>query len=130
MARTFTFRQSEKMRPLIQELVDQHLDVMIEKGSPADLFGDFALPVPSLVVSLLLGVPPEDLELFQHHTAMTMDPRATDDERTQAFGSMFVYVLDLVDRKQRQPGDDLVSRLATDYLPSASLAARPPRSAA
>ncbi|MGA7051336.1 MAG: cytochrome P450, partial [Mycobacterium sp.] len=34
MARTFTFRQSEKMRPLIQELVDQHLDAMIEKGSP------------------------------------------------------------------------------------------------
>lgn len=116
MARTFTFRRSEMMRPLIQKLVDEHLDVMIEKGSPADLFGDFALPVPSLVISLLLGVPPEDLELFQHHTAMTMDPRATDDEKTQAFGSMFVYVLDLVDRKQRQPGDDLVSRLATDYV--------------
>ena len=85
------------------------------------MFGDFALPVPSLVISLLLGVPPEDLELFQHHTAMSMDPRATDEVKTQAFGSMYVYILDLVDRKQHQPGDDLISRLVTDYVATGQL---------
>ena len=121
MARTFTFRRSEMTRPHIQKLVDRHLDRMIDKGSPADLFGDFALPVPSLVISLLLGVPPEDLELFQHHTAMTMDPRATATRKPRAFGSMFVYILDLVDRKQHQPGDDLISRLATDYIATGEL---------
>ncbi|MGO4443451.1 cytochrome P450 [Mycobacterium sp. 2YAF39] len=121
MARNFTFRRSEAMRPKIQKLVDRHLDRMIDKGSPADLFGNFALPVPSLVISLLLGVPPEDLELFQHHTAMTMDSQATADEQTQAFVSMFIYILDLVDRKLHQPGDDLISRLATDYIATGEL---------
>ena len=68
MTRDFTFRRCESMRPQIQELVDQHLDDMIRTGPPADLVRDFALPVPSLVIALLLGVPPEDLGFFQHHS--------------------------------------------------------------
>lgn len=54
----FTFRRCEAMRPRIQELVDHHLDVMIRNGPPADLVRDFALPVPSLVIALLLGCRP------------------------------------------------------------------------
>ncbi len=51
MTRDFTFRRAEAMRPQIQELVDGFLDDMIEAGPPADLVRDFALPVPSLVIS-------------------------------------------------------------------------------
>ncbi len=66
MTRDFTFRRAQEMRPQIQELVDGFLDTMIDNGPPADLVRDFALPVPSLVISLLLGVPYEDHEFFQH----------------------------------------------------------------
>ena len=59
MARDFTWRRAEAMRPQIQELVDRFLDTMTESEPPADLVRDFALPVPSLVISLLLGVPYE-----------------------------------------------------------------------
>jgi len=69
------------MRPQIQELVDRCLDAMIDKGPPADLVRDFALPVPSLAIALLLGVPP------------------------QAFGAIYVYIQQLVERKQHEPGD-------------------------
>ena len=65
MTRDFTFRRAEAMRPQIQDLVDGFLDDMIASGPPADLVRDFALPVPSLVISLLLGVPYEDHEFFQ-----------------------------------------------------------------
>ena len=47
--------------------------MMIDSGPPADIVRDFALPVPSLVIALLLGVPPEDLELFQHNTSVGLD---------------------------------------------------------
>src|SRR6201988_3846408 len=60
MTRDFTFRPAEAMRPQIQELVDGFIDEMIESGPPADLVRDYALPVPSLVISLLLGVPYQD----------------------------------------------------------------------
>lgn len=116
MTSTFTFRRCETMRPQVQELVDQHLDVMIDDGPPADIVRDFALPVPSLVIALLLGVPSEDLGFFQHNTTVGLDTRSTDEQRAQAFGAMYDYIQELVNRKERDPGDDLISRLVNDYV--------------
>ncbi len=112
----FTFRRSEAMRPHIQEMVDHYLGEMIGNGPPADLVHDFALPVPSLVIALLLGVPPEDLGLFQRHTTVGLDQKSSDEEKAQALGAMFVYIQELVERKEREPGDDLISRLVTEYV--------------
>jgi len=116
MTNQFTFRRCETMRPEIQELVDHYLDKMIAAGPPAELVRDFGLPVPSLVIALLLGVPPEDLELFQHNTGVGLDVNSTEEQRFQGFGEMYLYIQDLVARKEREPGDDLISRLLTDYV--------------
>lgn len=116
MTRDFTFRRGEAMRPQIQELVDRFLDTMIENGPPADLVRDFALPIPSLVISLLLGVPYSDAEFFQHHSTVGTDSRSTEEEKAAAIGAMFGYMFQLVERKQREPGDDLITRLLTDYV--------------
>ena len=87
------------MRPQIQELVDGFIDEMVAKGPPADLVRDFALPVPSLVISLLLGVPYEDHELFQKNSTTGLDSRSTDEERLVAIGAMLTYMFDLVAKK-------------------------------
>jgi cytochrome P450 len=121
MTGVFTFRRAEAMRPQIQELVDHHLDEMIAAGPPADLVHDFALPVPSLVIALLLGVPPEDLELFQRNTTVGMSTGASEEQKAQAFGAMYTYILELVHRRQRDPSDDLISRLATEYVATGQL---------
>ncbi len=117
----FTFRRCESMRPQIQEIVDQYLDEMIGKGPPADMVHDFALPVPSLVIALLLGVPSEDLGLFQHHTRVGLETSTTDEQRAESFGAMYAYIQELVDRKEREPGDDLISRLVTGYVATGQL---------
>jgi cytochrome P450 len=117
----FTFRRCESMRPQIQETVDHYLGQMVDNGAPADLVREFALPVPSLVIALLLGVPPEDLGLFQRHTTVGLDQRSTDEERGQAFGAMYAYIEELVKRKEREPGDDLISRLVTEYVATGQL---------
>jgi cytochrome P450 len=121
MTRDFTFRRAEAMRPQIQELVDRFLDSMIEKGPPADLVRDFALPIPSLVISLLLGVPYRDAEFFQHHSTVGLDSRSSEDEKAAAIGAMFMYMVELVERKEREPGDDLITRLLTDYVATGEL---------
>lgn len=112
----FTFRRTEAMRPQIQELVDHYLNQMISKGPPADLVREFGLPVPSLVIALLLGVPPEDLELFHHQTTVGLDTRTSDEEKAQAFGAMYAYIEELVKRKGHEPGDDLISHLVVDHV--------------
>ncbi len=121
MTSNFTFRRCESMRPQIQEMVDHYLGQMIDNGAPADLVREFALPVPSLVIALLLGVPPEDLGLFQQHTTKGLDQRSTDEEKGQAFGAMYAYIEELVERKEREPGDDLISRLVTEYVATGQL---------
>jgi cytochrome P450 len=121
MARDFTWRRAEAMRPQIQELVDRFLDAMIEGGPPADLVRDFALPVPSLVISQLLGVPYSDHEFFQQHSTVGLDARSSEDQKAAAITALFGYMFELVERKEREPGDDLISRLITDYVVSGEL---------
>ena len=119
--RDFTFRRTESMRPQIQQIVDRYLDEMIDSGPPADLVRAFALPVPSLVIALLLGVPSTDLEHFHRHTTIGLDTNSSDEERSQAFGAMFTYIRELVDRKEHEPSDDLISRLVTDHVMTGQL---------
>lgn len=121
MTRDFTFRKAEAMRPQIQELVDGFIHDMVASGPPADLVRDFALPVPSLVISLLLGVPYEDHEFFQQNSTRGLDSRSTNEEKGAAIGEIFGYVFELVGRKERDPGDDMISRLVTDYVSTGAL---------
>ena len=121
MTRDFTFKRAEIMRPQIQELVDGFLDDMVAGGPPVDLVRAFALPVPSLVISLLLGVPYEDHEFFQRHSTTGLDATATAEEKAESSHAMFAYMSDLVARKEREPGDDLMSRLVTDHVATGEL---------
>jgi cytochrome P450 len=79
------------------------------------------LPVPSLVISLLLGVPYEDHEFFQRQSTAGLDSRSTNEEKAVAIGEIFGYVFELVGRKEREPGDDLISRLITDHVATGAL---------
>lgn len=121
VAGDFTFKRTETMRPQIQDVVDRYLGEMAGNGSPADLVRNFALPVPSLVIALLLGVPSEDLGLFQQHTTAGLDIRSTEEQRAQGFAAMYAYIQELVNRKEHDPGDDLMSRLVADYVVTGQL---------
>ncbi|MFD7120236.1 hypothetical protein ACFWAA_24810 [Streptomyces sp. NPDC059922] len=68
LTKDFTVKNVQAMRPQIEEMVDDIPDKMISKGQPADLVTDYAPPIPSLVISLLLGVPHTDHEIFQEHS--------------------------------------------------------------
>ncbi|MEV0049010.1 hypothetical protein AB0H34_00755 [Saccharopolyspora shandongensis] len=69
----FTVRRMRRLQPRIVEIVDDHLDAMEKAGPPADLVADFALPIPSLVICELLGVPYADRTEFQERTSRQVD---------------------------------------------------------
>ncbi|MFI0821940.1 cytochrome P450 [Streptomyces sp. NPDC021098] len=106
----FTVKQMERLRPLIQEQVDHFLEQMIGQGQPADLVSAYAFPIPSIVISLLLGVPYEDHAFFQEHSATIVTADATEEERRTASAALAGYLYELVARKEREPADDLISR--------------------
>ncbi|MEU2874520.1 cytochrome P450 [Streptomyces olivoreticuli] len=108
----FTVRRVREMRPAIERTVEARLDAMLAAGDSADLVADFALPIPSLVISSLLGVPPTDREFFESRTRTLVALRAsTDQQRQAASKDLLRYIGRLVEIKGKWPGDDLVSRL-------------------
>ncbi|WP_066366461.1 cytochrome P450 [Herbidospora mongoliensis] len=111
----FTMRRIRRLEPRVTEIVHDHLDAMEAKGSPADLVTDFAMPVPSLVICELLGVPYEDRVAFQERTAMIMDFARTPEERLDAQREARAYMADLVARHRAAPGDDLLGMLIRDH---------------
>ncbi|MFI7136013.1 cytochrome P450 [Nonomuraea sp. NPDC050153] len=106
----FTVKQMERLRPLIQEQVDHFLEQMISAGQPADLVSAYAFPVPSMVISLMLGVPYEDHAFFQDHSNTMVTADVTGQEQQAAVTALAGYMYELVARKEREPGDDLISR--------------------
>ncbi|GGV05091.1 cytochrome P450 [Actinomadura cremea] len=108
----FTVRRVDRMRPGITETVDALLDAMIEQGPPAELVSEFALPLPSLVICRLLGVPYADHDFFQDRSAESLRLDITQDEAGAAFGELAAYLDGLVADKEREPTDDMLGRVA------------------
>jgi cytochrome P450 monooxygenase len=120
----FSVRRAAAWRPTVQEVVDGCLDELLASGPDADLMNDYALAVPSLVISTILGVPRSDRGFFESRTrTLVGGVHVTDTERADASAQLLRYVTRLVAIKQRRPGDDLISRiLAKDVLTAEELA--------
>jgi cytochrome P450 len=112
LSRPFTFKRVEALRPAIQQITDDHIDAMLAGPRPADIVTALALPVPSLVISELLGVPYEDHEFFQHHATVGLDRYATAEQTAQHTTGLAKYLVKLVDAKIENPAEDAVSDLA------------------
>ncbi|KAA2264359.1 cytochrome P450 [Solihabitans fulvus] len=121
LTRDFMIKRVNALRPKIQEIVDGFLDEMLAKPAPADLVAEFALPVPSLVIALLLGVPYEDHGFFQSRSNVLLNLESTAEDVQGARAALDAYLGDLVDRRLREPGDDLISRLAVERLATGEL---------
>jgi cytochrome P450 len=104
----------KSLEPRIAEIVTDHLDAMEAAGPPVDLVKAFALPVPALVISELLGVPEDDRGHFQEQTAACVDLGNSQEQAMAAFGQLARYFGELVQRKRNAPEDDLVSGLTKD----------------
>lgn len=107
----FTVRRIRAMQPAIQKIVDTHLDAMLAGPRPVDLVAALALPVPSLVICELLGVPYDDHDFFQENSKRVLDMSLSLDERRVASRAMAEYMAELVTRAEADPGDDLIGRL-------------------
>ncbi|WP_225440245.1 cytochrome P450 [Amycolatopsis eburnea] len=103
----FTIRRIRALAPRVEQIVADHIDVMEQKGPPADLVTDFALPVPSLVICELLGVPWSDRDEFQRRSAEQMDVSRPEHERVAVLHELHQYLSGLIVRARRSPGDEL-----------------------
>jgi cytochrome P450 len=104
------------MRPRIQELVDGLVDDLLAGPNPVDLVEALALPVPSLVICDLLGVPYAERDLFHRLSGTMISRRSTPQQAVEALEGMLDFMGHLIDQKDADPGDDLLSKLVEEQL--------------
>lgn len=117
----FSVPRLKKMQPGIQSAVDGLIDDLLAGGSPADLVPAFCLPVPSLVICQLLGVPYEEHDFFQSRTQKFVQLDVDPAEGMRAIGEIRQYLDELVTAAERQPGDNLIGRLVTERIATGEL---------
>ncbi|MGV9535195.1 cytochrome P450 [Streptosporangium sandarakinum] len=108
----FTVKRVKTMRPAVQRIVDGLIDDLLAGPKPVDLVESFALPVPSLVICELLGVPYADHGFFQDNSRIIVKRDVSFEERAAAGGRLRQYLDGLVGDKLVHPGDDLLSQVA------------------
>ena len=111
----FTIRRMKRLEPRIVEIVEAQLDAMKKAGPPADLVASFALPIPSLVICELLGVPYDDRDDFQRRSARQLDLSIPMAERLKLVRRGREYMSTLVERARQQPGEDILGMLVREH---------------
>lgn len=108
----FTVKRMKMLEEHINDIAERQLDEMARLTPPVDLMKEFALPVPSLVICELLGVPYEDRKTFQANSAKFLEKDITLDEKIAAYTGLTTYLSELVTRKRAAPDEDILSDLA------------------
>ncbi|MFJ9417756.1 cytochrome P450 [Streptomyces sp. NPDC101227] len=107
----FTVRRMRQLTSLVEQFVAERLDAMARAESPVDLVQEFALPVPSLVICELLGVPYADREEFQRNSARMISLTAGPEANQEAREAMRSHIHRLVRAKRAEPTDDILGEL-------------------
>jgi cytochrome P450 len=106
-----TMKRMQALRPRIQEIVDEHIDAMLERGGPVDLVQALAVPVPSLIFCELMGVPKPEIASFRSFAETTVKSDVSPEEFGAAMQQMEAYLDKLVAEKEQHPTDDLLGRV-------------------
>ena len=117
VAKAFSNRAVEDMRPRIQEIVDREID-RIEPQGRMDLIADFAFRLPVTVISEMLGIPQEDQGMVFKGGgpgARLLDPvplsRAELDAANAGHLAAAKYFEALFELRRRKPANDLMTLL-------------------
>ncbi|WBB99618.1 cytochrome P450 [Solwaraspora sp. WMMA2080] len=112
VAKAFTGRRVEQLRPQTRQFADELLTGMIGDGPPADLVERFATPLPVRVICELLGVPYADREHFHTWSEAVVSTTSLSPEQVTGYlENLHGYIAGLVEQRRRHPTDDLLGAM-------------------
>ncbi len=123
VGKAFTPRLIEQMRPRIQEITDQLLNKVQSRGR-MDLIRDYALPLPTIIISEMLGVPAADRHWFHHWSNAVMSAAYSTWGLVKSVPNTMLflrYIRGFIEKRRAEPHEDLVSALIAAEEAGASL---------
>jgi len=116
VAKAFTPRRLEALRPRIQDLAGELIATFQPRGR-ADLVTEFAVPLSFTVVAELLGVPTIGMQEFARWVNIYLGIDEGDAQRTpEAVAWLGDYMARLIERKQSEPVADAEQGSLLDQL--------------
>ena len=119
--REFSVRRMQALIPNMQVLADGLIDELLAQRPPADLVASLAVKYPSLVMAELFGSPYADhvfiigCAVARH--GLTQSPKEAETKARE----LADYVRRLIDAKEENPGDDMLSRVIADHVKPGNL---------
>ncbi|MGE0232143.1 MAG: cytochrome P450 [Flavobacteriaceae bacterium] len=121
LARDFTVGRLQEMRPAIEAKTHKLIDDMLAHGGPLDFVPHFALALPVEVMCELLGVPVDDREYFAGLSNEATGNAESSEKSAEAGRKLNEYIDGLLDVKDKEPENDLLSRLVVNQLRTGAL---------
>jgi cytochrome P450 len=118
VTKAFTPRMIDTLKPVIAQVVNQLLDPVAEAGG-GNVLEAVGFPLPVTIIGEMLGVPIADRPQFRsmvRDLVAIFEMQPTDEQMVSADAAQLgirAYFLELIAEKRRQPGEDLLSTLAT-----------------
>ena len=109
----FNPRLVERLRARVESLSAELLDAIGKRGA-TDLIADYAAPIPTTIIAELLGIPTADRHRFRRWTERIVVADTSNRAMLAALPSIFAfvrYLRRLIEKKQAEPGDDVISAL-------------------
>jgi hypothetical protein len=116
ISRDFAVMRLQEMRPSIEANIDSLIEGMLAKGAPADIVTDLAFPVPTQVICELLGVPYAHRDWFAERSMTCLSSDVALEESSRAGDELYAFMERMIDEKDRNPTNDLTSRLVVEQL--------------
>ncbi|MFF0149665.1 cytochrome P450 [Amycolatopsis sulphurea] len=124
VVKAFTTAQVEALRPWTQRTTDRLLDNMVQRGAPADVAAHLAGELPVMTISQMMDVPAADRSQLRRWAMAMMSMSAEDtSSAADAKTALRTYFTELTAARRRNPGDDLISALATARIGEDALGA-------
>ncbi|MFC9252761.1 cytochrome P450 [Amycolatopsis thailandensis] len=111
----FTLRRIRRLRPYIEQIVEERLDALEDEGSPADLIEVVADEVPGAVLCELIGVPRDDRATFTQLCHRHLDPSLSQRKRAAAGEAFSRYLLTMIARQRKEPGEGLIGAVVAEH---------------
>jgi cytochrome P450 len=109
-------RQADAMRSSIQSIVDDRIDDLLGRQGVVDLVADFAVPISSMTIAGLLGLPTQDRPFFASRTEVRFDRRSAPSEAAKAQEDLEAYMSSLINLSCQSPREGLIGELVRNCL--------------
>jgi cytochrome P450 len=110
VSKAFTPRAVRACEPLVDRYAHECIDAILERGE-ADWIDEYSIPIPVVVIAELLGVPREDRALFRKWSDDIVGAIAGKVDAGPSQLEFNDYFSKVVAARQREPRDDVISKL-------------------